>query len=1179
MACPGGLDADGDPTLPATRTRTSRPAMALPIPTAPSNTTWSLKKASDLGLVELASPSGLTARVSPSGALFTLGFGRVMINQFLPGPAEDGFMRLIVRWRAPDGASGWSPVVGPTVAHRRLGPLAHEWTSRPAEGIACTVVLALDAERPAWSWRVGLANTSASTFKVDVLYAQDIGLADEAAVRGNEAFTSQYIDLLPLADDQLGWTVLARQNQKTSEGRNPWLALGCENGAVAYSTDGGQFFGPDHRLTRVPAAVRAERLPSVRLQYECAMPALQSRCVHLYPSATTEVVFLARFVPDHPESSSPADLPRLWEVVHAPRPAASEGAPASLLVPAASLFVSTPVVAGDTPSDGDWEAWFPGDRRHEERGPDGSLAAFFHGPDTHVVSRGKEACIARPHAHILRSGAWQWVDNDQFGLSCYAAGVFAAQAYLGNPNFGRLLPVVRDTLGLGRAAGQRIFVRRAGAWQQLGVPSAFMMTPAGVRWIYKLGPQVLEARVWCSEALSASYLDLRVLEGPTVEDALITHTLALGANELDHGGEITLHGEEQWVACEPDPRSLMGSRLPGTCYAIACAEPGRAAEIGGDELVFADRVSRGQGCVSVRTGPFRRFGMVLCGTLSGRQALCDLVEAARGEWAADALPSLPPETPLRLLAEGTADAVAASRLNEVLPWLVHNAAIHFSAPHGIEQQGGAAWGVRDVCQGSVEWLLASAEWAMVQRILETVFAQQYARDGSWPQWFMHPPFQSIQHAHSHGDVCFWPVKALCDYVEATNDLAFLKRQVGYTDPSTFETAGPSETLLEHCDRMVAHCEGRFVPGTALVNYGDGDWDDTLQPADPAMRTRMISTWTVALAYHTFRQWAEVLGRAGQDARAARVRDLLGRMRRDFAERLMPQSLTAGFLVTEADGTSRALIHPSDTVTGIRYRLLPMTRSVLAELFTPEEARRHMDVVRRELLYPDGARLMSEPATYRGGREYLFKRADTAANVGREIGLLYVHAHLRYAEALAKLGDADGLWRALQVVNPVGLEALVPHAAPRQTNVYFSSSDADFDDRLVAARRWGELRGSSVPVRGGWRLYSSGPGLFIHTVRASLLGLRESFGELVIDPVLPKSLDRLRADVTLCDRPVEVSYRVRRGTSAPVSVALNGIGLEPSRREPNPYRPGGLCFPLSVLGPLLASRDNLLEIAL
>ena len=132
---------------------------------------------------------------------------------------------------------------------------------------------------------------------------------------------------------------------------------------------------------------------------------------------------------------------------------------------------------------------------------------------------------------------------------------------------------------------------------------------------------------------------------------------------------------------------------------------------------------------------------------------------------------------------------------------------------------------------------------------------------------MHPPFHEIQQAHSHGDVCFWPVKALCDYAEATNDLDVLTEEVGYTDPERGEPTGPCEALWLHCDRVLAHCEARFATGTALVDYGDGDWDDTLQPADPAMRTRMVSAWTVALAYQTFRQLLELCRRAGQAQRA------------------------------------------------------------------------------------------------------------------------------------------------------------------------------------------------------------------------------------------------------------------------------------------------------------------------
>ena len=80
----------------------------------------------------------------------------------------------------------------------------------------------------------------------------------------------------------------------------------------------------------------------------------------------------------------------------------------------------------------------------------------------------------------------------------------------------------------------------------------------------------------------------------------------------------------------------------------------------------------------------------------------------------------------------------------------------------------------------------------------------------------------------------------------------------------------------YCDRVIAHAEARFVPGTSLVNYGDGDWDDTLQPADPAMRTRMVSAWTVALAYQSIHQLATVAIRAHDTDSTARFENALSR---------------------------------------------------------------------------------------------------------------------------------------------------------------------------------------------------------------------------------------------------------------------------------------------------------------
>lgn len=1128
----------------------------------------------DLGLVELRNRSPLVVQLLPTGAVFALRHGPTLLNQVLPGPAEDGLFRLLVRWHDKTGVAGWSRLVGPGLGFAIAGKETAVWKTEVGPGLRCSTVFRLHPQHAAWAWQVCLHNAGAVSCSADVLHAQDLGLADEGAVRNNEAYASHYIDLLPVPDETFGWTILARQNQSMAGGHHPWLVLACATGAEAFCTDGWQFFGIDHRLTGEPAAVRMASLPSKRLQYEFALGGLQSRRLQLAPGASGAIIFVGRFLADHPAASSPADLSELRTVLPAAKLPDAALPPTAPALP--SLFVTAPWLHGDRPTESDWAAWFPGERRHEERAASGQVLSFFHGEDVHVVARDKEAAVARPHGHILCSGDVRWIDAGQFGLTCYAAGIFAAQAYFGNPGLGRLLPVVRNALSLVRGSGQRVLVRRSGTWLQLGVPSAFAMAPGEARWIYRFGSEIVEARVWCARDRAAAFLELRVASGSPGE-FLISHELVLGAAEFDHGGEAELDAEAAWICCRPGPDSLLGRHMPGAVFAIAAADPDQVAAIGGDELLYPDGMSRGGAYVTLRTDLVAACGVILLGSEEGTAALSRAVAEARAEYVGGRRrAAAPPPPPVRLARAGDP---GVARIDEVLPWFAHNAAIHFSAPHGLEQYGGGAWGVRDVCQGSIEWLLAAGDFGTVRRMLETVFAQQYPHDGSWPQWFMLPPFRFIQQAHSHGDICFWPVKALCDYVEASNDLAFMAAVVGYTDPRKFEAIGPTETLWRHCDRVTAHCRTRFVAGTALVDYGDGDWDDTLQPADPTMRKRMVSAWTVGLAFQTFRQLAAVCRRAGETGRAQGLEALCDEMRRDFAARLMPGGVVAGFLVMEPAGNARPLLHPDDAVTHIRYRLLPMTRSILAELFTSEEAGRHLRIIATELSYPDGVRLMSEPAVYRGGCERLFRRAETAANVGREIGLQYVHAHLRYAEALAKVGDADGLWTALQVVNPVGLATVVPQAAPRQCNVYFSSSDADFADRYEAAARWPELRAGRVTVRGGWRLYSSGPGLFLHKVRSSLLGLRESFGDMIFDPVLPRALDGLVADAIVCGRQVVVRYRVSEGSFSPRAITVNGRPCNSSRRESNPYRPGGLIVSRTELQALLKDTGNLIEIDL
>jgi cellobiose phosphorylase len=230
------------------------------------------------------------------------------------------------------------------------------------------------------------------------------------------------------------------------------------------------------------------------------------------------------------------------------------------------------------------------------------------------------------------------------------------------------------------------------------------------------------------------------------------------------------------------------------------------------------------------------------------------------------------------------------------------------------------------------------------------------------------------------------------------------------------------------------------------------------------------------------------------------------MKADFNRYLLRDDTVAGYAVFEANGgPPELLLHPSDARTGLKYSLLPMTQSIIGGLFTPHQAAHHLRLIREHLLFPDGVRLLDRPIAYRGGPQTMFRRAESSSFFGREIGLMYVHAHLRYAEAMAVLGEAEALWEALLLANPIAVTDRLAQALPRQRNAYFSSSDAAFPDRYAASSEWSQVKAGTVGVEGGWRIYSSGPGIYAKLVIGDVLGHHRWWGRRTARPLLPQAL--------------------------------------------------------------------------
>lgn len=241
----------------------------------------------------------------------------------------------------------------------------------------------------------------------------------------------------------------------------------------------------------------------------------------------------------------------------------------------------------------------------------------------------------------------------------------------------------------------------------------------------------------------------------------------------------------------------------------------------------------------------------------------------------------------------------------------------------------------------------------------------------------------------------------------------------------------------------------------------------------------------------------------------------------------------------------------------------MIHAVAGDLLTPEEARHHLSVIRDHLTGPDGARLFDRPVAYRGGPMEVFQRAEASTFFGREIGIMYVHAHLRYAEALARVGDGPGLLRALAQAVPIGIQEVVASAAPRQANTYSSSSDAAFADRYQASREYERVLTGDIALEAGWRVYSSGPGLFLEILTQRMLGVRHAGPDLEIDPVLDPALGAVSATVPTAAGRLRLRIDCGQTGTGPVSVSVAGrhLGL---RRLDNPYRTGGVAVAMADL---------------
>ncbi len=1107
---------------------------------------------------KLSNDAGLSIRLWPNGCVESITHDDVQINLFRGSAFGGSVHRLYLRHHSAAGVQACE-LVGPAATNElAIGADRFTWCGEYC-GLSYYVTLALLADQPVWGWEIEVTNTTDQPKEWDTVLVQDVGLSSQKTIETCEAYVSQYIDHAPIEHPTMGPVLLSRQSQAVN-GKFPWLMQGCLEGLEGFTTDGDQFFTSSCKLTQTPALLCAPSLGRERMQYEFSCIALQSRIVSAAPETSDRRTFFAASETDHPAASSDADLARIL-FADALRETLAEETGLQPIDRKSVSILNAPTLRSADWTQKDTETNLA-TTLHQSETRDGKFLSAF-GPDgQHCITAAKERLLRRQTGHILRTGDAMFPDGHTLSTTLYSAGVFASQLCLGNTNFHKLLSVVRDGLGLVRAGGLRMLVEIDGCWQWLGVPSAFTLGLDSARWDYELDGQRITVTTTATDGDIAISVDTH----GRAQRFLILADIDMGSDE--HPVSANFDCETASITLRPATETILAKHYPEAQFSLSMDDPNALDIYGGGELLGDAETYGPLPRLVFKTQCVESFNLSLHGSLGGIRrtpSKCDNTAF----WQ-----SVIPATDVRC----EANPAAGDILQTTMRWFAHNAMIHISAPHGLEQYSGAAWGTRDACQGPMELLSASGDFATMKEVLRKIYAAQYSDCGDWPQWFMFAPYQAICAEESHGDVILWPLKALCDYLETTQDFACLDEPLAMTDRATGDRTAETPALIDHVRLALETIQSRCLAGTSLISYGEGDWNDSLQPAKVELRKTMVSCWTAGLLCQTLTRLTTCFRMAGLESDAADLDTFTAAATDDFHRYAIVDDTISGFLLRdEASGDFDTLLHPSDTRTGIHYRLLPMIRGIISELFTPDQAAHHLALIHEHLLFPDGAHLMDRPVPYSGGTETFFRRAESASCFGREIGLHYVHAHLRYAEALAKLGLADELWDALMVVNPIAINDRLASAGLRQRNAYFSSSDAAFADRYESQAQWDNLRRGEIRVDGGWRIYSSGPGIYLGLIVHRLCGLRRKLGQMIFDPVLTKSLDGLEMSLRHDGRAVTYRFCIRQPGRV-TAIDVNGKALEFTPLT-NRYRSTGAQASLDDFGRLLKNTDNTVTITI
>ncbi|MGL4403508.1 MAG: GH36-type glycosyl hydrolase domain-containing protein, partial [Fusobacteriaceae bacterium] len=707
--------------------------------------------------------------------------------------------------------------------------------------------------------------------------------------------------------------------------KNPFVQIGASKKIIGFSTDGFQFFGTDYRVSNEIKKLYSPSLENRNYQYEFAYIALQSEKFILDSGLTEEISFYTLFKENIPEENVTEIFPvanileKIQNISHTDEKSGKYKP---------NLFGEVDFFDSRDAENSDVSNFYP-DRKHSEY-VDGKLISFFTPEGFYISMKDKERRVERNTGHIMISGNFLEDRDNIISSTSFGMGIFNSQITVGNTSFNKLIGINRNPLNLQKFSGQRIFIKRDNVYTQLGTPTFYEIGYNSCRWIYLSGDEKIVVRTFTSG--ESPVLALEITSSKS-HDFIISNHLVFGANEFDSVIETTVSERRIDIRGK---NKLIESAYENLKFAYVFNQDFQILDTAGQNLIIK---------LTGNNLKINILGSVEKDEIKAEEFINYSEEKRKFR---EKLSAVIGGFKITSLSHGM------DKISDMGLWYAHNAMIHFASPHGLEQYSGAAWGTRDLSQGPFELFMSTQNYKEAAKILKELYKHQYIETGVWPQWFMFDNYSKIQQEECHGDIVVWPIKITADYIKASGDYKILDTPVAFTSiEKGFNFTEKKDSILNHLKKQIHYIKNNLIPGTSLLSYGYGDWDDTLQPKNSQLRKNMVSCWTIELLIQSLKVLGEELEKYKiHDAFAEEVIELEELMREDFKKYAIQKDVVSGFLLYE-DGIFKPMLHPEDKITNIKYRLLPMTRGIISEIFDAAEAERHYSIIQKNLLFPDG----------------------------------------------------------------------------------------------------------------------------------------------------------------------------------------------------------------------------------